>query len=151
MTSISLNYTNKWNASQDHTRYGWETAGEWPRKIVMAWKSIGKRPSVSLAIYHWPNKIHQYTNVCARAYVCVSAPIDCDSSFEHSIYIPDQLLRHIVNLYFIEFCICGHSNSVRIDQYGSVHNTYAYTHSAYGESTQLHKVLTVKREKAQQY
>lgn len=111
-----------------------------------------KRPSVSLAIYHWPNKIHLYTNECG--YIFVSAPIDCDSSFEHSIYIPDQLLRHIVNLYFIEFCICGHWNcacvcvcAMCIDHDVSVHNVY----HAYSKSTQLHKVLKVKREKAQQH
>lgn len=40
----------------------------------------------SLAIYHWPNKIRIW-------------PIECDSSFQHSIYIPDQFPRHIVNFF----------------------------------------------------
>lgn len=45
----------------------------------------------SFAIYHWPNKIRIWPHRIS------------DNTFHHSIYIPDQLPRHIVDVFSFNF------------------------------------------------
>lgn len=131
MMSISLNYTNKWKAMQDDT-----SERQQERKIVMAWKSIGKRPSVSLAIYHWPNKIHLYTNVYAFMWERANRLwqfIRAFNLYSGSVVTSycQFIFRWILHLWPLEL----------YDMYWSI-----CIYVQYVESTQLHKVLKVKQK-----
>lgn len=101
------------------------------RNIVMAWKSIGERPSVSLAIYHWPNKIHQWTNVWVRARYAWERQsiVTVHSSIQFIFRISCYVILSIyisLNFAFVAIgiaCVCVCVYWSIWDPY-TVHNTY---------------------------